>query len=101
PLLYSGWDAGYIRRIYAVGLFCVRTPCCLPALRQAQDERQHGTCRSFCVRFFRAQRGKTVHDKKESTAVPEPGEGLPKAQHANCVSPKEHKFTAQAWQLSA
>src|SRR5690242_12534477 len=66
----------YCGRTYAVALFCItqRVPeadFCL---------RQHGTCRSFCVRFFRASRGKTAHDKKYRTA-------LPKAPHANCVSP--------------
>jgi hypothetical protein len=27
---------------------------------------QHGTCRPFCVWFFRAQRGKTIHNEHEA-----------------------------------
>jgi hypothetical protein len=34
----------------------------------------------FCLRFFRAERGKIAYYRKERTA-------LPKAQYANCVSP--------------
>ena len=54
-----------IYRTYAVGVLCLR---------------QSGALLSNRVRFFRAPRGKTAHVKMKSTV-------LPKAQHANGVSP--------------
>jgi hypothetical protein len=56
----------------------------LPALgpegTPAQDVRQHGTLRSHVCRFCALRAQKTTNEKRVSTAVPEPGEGLPKAK---------------------
>jgi len=59
PLIIGGKAADAQVRVsrfrsYAVALFRVSKPhFCL---------RQHGTCRSSCVRFFRAERGKSAHN---------------------------------------
>src|SRR6266508_2369220 len=49
-----------IDRAYAVAL----STAALPALRQAQDERQHGTSHCICCSFFRSQSEKTNNKKK-------------------------------------